>query len=277
MNQTGGHQDTRAKLETLLRNRRLAFRLAGREIEARYRGSVLGALWLLIMPLLMLGVYTFAFSVVFKARWGGAEGAAASTPAFALFLFAGLSIYSVFADTLNRAPGLILENPAYVKKVVFPLELLPWVALLVSLFNFAVSMAIFFAFYPFVFGVPPLTVLWLPLIILPVLLMTLGLSWFLASLGVFLRDIRQVVGVFTMALLFLSPIFYPMEALPEDARAMLQLNPFATVLEQARGVLFEGTRPNFVSLSIEIVITAFIAALGYAWFVRTRKAFADVL
>jgi len=259
------------------RDRRLVLRLAAREIAARYRGSLLGALWLVLLPLMMLAVYTFAFGVIFRARWTGADGAVTDTPAFALILFAGLSIYSIFSETVNRAPSLVLENPSYVKKVVFPLELLAWVALLVSLFNFAVSMLIFALFYPFVFGVPPLSVLWLPLTIAPLALITLGLSWFLASLGVFLRDIRPVVGVLTMAMLFLSPVFYPLDAAPESARWLLALNPMAPILEQARALLFWGEAPNPMSLAVQYAIGVAVAVLGYLWFAKTRRAFADVL
>ncbi len=254
--------------------RRLIVRLAQREIEARYRGSLLGWVWLVLLPLFMLGVYTFAFAVVFKARWGGTEGGTAS---FSLLLFSGLTIFALFADTVNRAPTLVLENPSYVKKVVFPLELLPWVALCVSGFNAAVSFALLLAIYPFVFGAPPLTVLLVPLTLLPLALMTLGLSWLLASIGVFLRDVRPVVGVLTTGTLFLSPIFYPVSAVPVSAQWLLGLNPLTRTLEQARAALFWGKAPDPLVLSVQMMIGLAIAWLGYAWFQRTRKAFADVI
>lgn len=254
--------------------RRLIARLTKREILARFRGSVLGLSWLVLLPLLMLAVYTFAFAVVFKARWAGAE---TSTGTFALVLFAGLTIFSLFSETINRAPTLILENPSYVKKVIFPIEILPWITLSVSAFNFAVSFLVFAIFYPFVFGAPPWTVVLLPLTLVPLVLVTLGLSWFLASVGVFLRDIRPFVGVLTTAMMFLSPIFYPVEAVPEGARWLLALNPLTPTLEQARGVLFWGTVPSFAALAVQFAVGWVFAWLGYAWFARTRKAFADVL
>lgn len=254
--------------------RKLILRLARREIEARYRGSLLGLAWLVLLPLFMLAVYTFAFSVVFKARWGAQD---AGTASFALLLFAGLTVYALFAETVNRAPTLVLENPTYVKKVVFPLDLLPWVALTVSAFNVAVSFAILMVLYPFVFGAPPATVLLVPFTLLPLALVTLGLSWFLASIGVFLRDIRPVVGVLTTAILFLSPIFYPLSAVPEGVRALIALNPLTPTLEQARAALFDGRAPDMVALTFQTLLGWMVAWLGHAWFQRTRKAFADVI
>lgn len=184
----------------------------------------------------MLAVYTFVFSVVFQARWGaGSE----SKTEFALLLFAGLMMFNLFAECINRAPSLILSNTNYVKKVVFPLEILPAVTLLSALFHGLISLGVWLLAY-LVFGLPHATALYLPLIVLPFVLFILGLSWALASLGVFLRDVSQFIGVVTMTLMFLSPIFYPATALPEDYRHLLYLNPLTPVIEQTRDVLFWG-------------------------------------
>ena len=261
-------------LKCAWRDRSLIWRLSVREIQARYRGSLLGVAWLVLLPLFMLAVYTFAFSIVFRMRWAGASE---STAAFALLLFLGLSTFTFFSDTVNRAPTQILENAAYVKKVVFPLEVLPWVAVLVNGFTFLVSFLIFACFYPFVFGLPPLTILWLPVVLAPLLFLTLGLAWALASMGVFLRDIRPSVTVLTTALMFLSPIFYPLEAVPEQIRRIIALNPMAAILENLRAVVFWGQQPALEWLVLQYALGFAIMWLGYAWFSLTRKAFADVL
>ena len=259
---------------SLWRNRSLIKALAQREVVGRYRGSVMGILWSFFNPVFMLLVYTFVFSVIFKARWSGGSD---SKTEFALILFAGLIVFNLFAECFNRAPGLILANVNYVKKVVFPLEILPWVALGSALFHALISLGVWLIAYLILFGVPHLTVLLLPLVILPFLLLIMGLTWALASLGVYLRDVSQFIGILTTVLMFLSPIFYPASALPEAYRHLLLLNPLTPVIEQARDVLFWGKVPNMTILSIYLLMTAFIAWLGFAWFQKTRKGFADVL
>lgn len=264
----------REMLASLWRNRSLITASAKREVLGRYRGSVLGILWSFFNPLFMLAVYTFVFSVVFKARWGTGSD---SKTEFALMLFAGLMMFNLFSECINRAPGLILSNVNYVKKVVFPLEILPFVTLLSALFQALISLGVWLLAYGLFFGVPHATVLYLPLIVLPFLLFIMGLSWVLASLGVYLRDVSQIIGVITTVLLFLSPIFYPASALPEDYRHLLYLNPLTPVVEMTRDVLYWSKTPDLVALSIFWVATAVIAWLGFAWFQKTRKGFADVL
>jgi lipopolysaccharide transport system permease protein len=256
------------------RNRRLIRVLVEREVIGRYRGSFLGILWSLFNPLLMLIVYTFVFSVIFKARWSGGS---TSKSEFALVLFAGLMMFNVFSECVNRAPGIILSNANYVKKVIFPLEILPWVALGSALFHTLVSLAVWLVAYSVLFGVPHATILYFPLVILPLLLLIVGLTWILASLGVYLRDVSQLIGVSTTLLMFLSPIFYPATAWPERFRIVLFLNPLTPAIEQARDVLYWGKDPNFVFILIELISAALIAWLGFAWFQKTRKGFADVL
>lgn len=258
----------------LWRHRDLIKASAKREVLGRYRGSFLGLLWSFFNPLLMLAVYTFVFSVVFQARWGGGSG---SKTEFALVLFAGLMMFNLFAECINRAPALVLNNPNYVKKVVFPLEILPAVTLLAALFHLLISLGVWLLAYVVFFGVPHATVLYLPLIVLPFVVFIMGLSWALASLGVYLRDVSQFIGVITTVLMFLSPIFYPATALPEAYRHLLYLNPLTPVIEQTRDVLFWGKNPDFLMLGFYWLITAIIAWLGFVWFQKTRKGFADVL
>jgi lipopolysaccharide transport system permease protein len=259
---------------SLWRNRDLIKALVQREVIGRYRGSVMGILWSFLNPVFMLLVFTFVFSVVFKARWGGGGD---SKTEFALTLFAGLIVFNLFSECANRAPGLILANVTYVKKVVFPLEILPWVVLGSALFHALISLGVWLIAYLILFGVPHLTVLLLPLVFLPFLLFVMGLTWGLASLGVYLRDVSQFTGIITTSMMFLSPIFYPVSALPEAYRRLLLFNPLTPVIEQTREVLVWGKVPDMAMLSVYLLVAILIAWLGFAWFQKTRKGFADVL
>jgi lipopolysaccharide transport system permease protein len=222
----------------------------------------------------MLLVYTFVFSVIFNARWGGGNG---SKTEFALILFSGLIVFNLFSECINRAPSLILINVNYVKKVVFPLEILPYVALGSAMFHASISLGVWLIAYAFLFGLPHATILLIPFIFLPLTLLIVGLSWVLASLGVYLRDVSQFVGILTTVLMFLSPIFYPVSALPEKYRSFLLLNPLMPAIEQFRSVLFWGKIPEITMVGVYYLVTTWIAWLGFAWFQKTRKGFADVL
>lgn len=264
----------REMVASFWRNRSLIKAMVVREVAGRYRGSVFGIFWSFFNPVFMLLVYTFVFSVVLKARWsGGSE----SKTEFALILFAGLIVFNLFAECFNRAPTLVLANVSYVKKVVFPLEILPWVTLGSALFHALISLGVWLIAYLILFGIPHLTILLLPLVILPLLLLILGVTWSMASLGVYLRDVSQFVGIFTTVLLFLSPIFYPVSALPEKYRPLLLLNPLSLPIGQIRDILFWGKVPDMTTLSIYLVVVILVAWLGFAWFQKTRKGFADVI
>ena len=260
---------------SLWRNRYLIKKSIQREVVGRYQGSFLGLFWSFFNPLFMLAVYTFVFSVVFKARWHATE--TGSKTEFALILFAGLMIFNLFAECINRAPSLVLANVSYVKKVVYPLEILPWISIGGALFHLVISFFVWLLAYCLFFGVPHVTIIFLPLVIVPVILFTAGLSWWLASLGVYLRDVSQVVGVVTTALMFLTPIFYSAASLPKQFQVIMQLNPLTAVIEQARGLLFWNTLPNVQVLFFCYLVSVVIACLGFAWFQKTRKGFADVL
>lgn len=257
------------------RHRDVVARLAAREVLARYRGSLLGILWSFLNPLLLLAAFTFVFSVVFESRWDVSTGGRAD---FALVLFAGLVVYWCFSDCAGRAPDLVLENAALVKRVVFPLEVLPWVVLLAALFHACVGVGVLLAArLALGGGAPPPTALLFPLVLAPVALLSLGCSWFLASLGVYVRDVRQVVPVGLTLLLFLSPIFYPLEAVPDGMRTAVALNPLALLVEQMRGVLLFGRVPDPAALLAVTLSGWGVAWLGLVWFTRTRRGFADVL
>lgn len=263
-----------ALARVVMQNRDLLKGLIVREVIGRYRGSVMGLLWSFFNPILMLAVYTFVFSYVFKARWSGGDG---SKTEFALILFAGLMVFNMFAECCNRAPLLITSNVGYVKKVVFPLEILPIIALGSSLFHFLVSFIVWLAFYAAFVGVPPLTSALLPLAVLPLILMTLGFSWILASLGVYLRDVAQIIGVVTLVLMYMSPIFYPVSIMPEQYRPLMSISPLTSTVEQARDVLMWGKGLDWSLWAISMLVGVLVAWLGFAWFQKTRRGFADVL
>ncbi|WP_374600975.1 ABC transporter permease [Niveibacterium sp.] len=256
------------------KNKGLIKALAQREVVGRYRGSVMGILWSFVNPVFMLLVYTFVFSVVFKARWNtGSE----SRSEFALILFSGLMVFNVFSECVNGAPSLISSNANYVKKVVFPLEVLPWVSLASSLFHFLVSFVVWLVFYVVIIGWPGVTVLLLPLVLFPLVLFVMGVSWVLASLGVYLRDVSQFAQIATSVLMFLSPIFYPANALPPEFRNGLLYNPLSIVIEQTRDVLLWSRVPDVSQYVGHLIGAATICWLGFSWFQKTRKGFADVL
>ncbi|MCK5826652.1 MAG: ABC transporter permease [Desulfuromusa sp.] len=261
-------------LLSLWQYRRLILSLVHREVVGRYRGSFLGILWSFFNPVFMLAVYTFVFSIIFKARWTvGSE----SKAEFALVLFAGLIIFNLFAECISRAPTLIQANTNYVKKVVFPLEILPIVVFGAAFFHAIISFAVWLIFSFFVFGVPHVTLLLFPVVLVPLTFLIMGLSWLLASLGVFLRDIAQVVGIVITTMMFLTPIFYPVSAIPEKYHPMIYSNPLTFIIEQARGLLIFGVSIDWMNLGLLTALTFFFSWCGFAWFQKTRKGFADVL
>lgn len=262
-----------AMLQSLIRNKSLIYKMSKREVIGRYKGSVMGLLWSFFNPILMLIIYTFVFSVIFKARWPGVT----NNLEFAGILFAGLIVYSLFSECVSRAPSLILSNVNYVKKVVFPLDILPWITLGASLFHAFISIFVLLGFMLVLNGSVHWTIIFFPLILTPLLLLTMGISWALASLGTYIRDIGQGIGIVVMAMMFLSPIFYPASAFPESYRIFFYLNPLTFIIEQSRDVLLWGVMPNWGGLAIYLFFSIVVAWLGFAWFQKTRRGFADVL
>ena len=265
----------------LWRHRELWWQLSRREVQGRYRGSVLGWGWSLITPLLMLAVYTFVFSQVFRARWGDLQQSGPLM--FAINLFAGLIVFTLFAETASKSPSLILSNANLVTKVIFPLEILPAVAVAAALFHALTSLVVLIAFQ-LVNGLVagrgigvPSTLLWLPVVWLPLVSGCLSLSWLLSAAGVFLRDLDQVMGVLTNLLMFLSAVFYPLSALPIKWQPLLQLNPLALIIEQTRRVAVAGFPPHASYVVGSILIGILSCEATFRAFQKARKGFADVL
>lgn len=253
----------------------LLLSLVGRDIRARYRGSMLGLVWALINPLLLMGVYYFVFNVVFRFRlpelYGGKD-----VP-FAGFIFAGIILYFAFSEVLTKSPTLISDNSNYVKKVVFPLELLPVVSVLSSAFNFLVALAILLLYLLFSgYGLSP-ALLALPLLLLPYLLLLLGVAWFVSALSVYIRDITYVAGFLATALMFLSPVFYSLESVPVEFRNVMLGNPLTVYVETFRQILLGGQWPDLQQLLVLWGSGLVSVVVGYSFFQRVRHGFADIL
>ncbi|MCK9987699.1 MAG: lipopolysaccharide transport system permease protein [Azoarcus sp.] len=258
--------------EGLRRHRQLTLQMVKREVVGRYRGSMMGMAWSLFYPLLMLSVYTFVFTVVFNARWGSSV----DKGDFAALVFVGLVVHGVFAECLTKAPGLIVANANYVKKVVFPLDILAWVLAGSALFHGAVSLLILLA-AQVLFASVPWTAMLFPFVLLPLVFACIGLSWFLSAAGVYLRDISHVTGVASSLLLFMSPVFYPADALPEQFRFWLGINPLTYFIEESRAVLIFGRLPQGDAWLVAMAAGLLTAWGGFVWFQRTRRGFADVM
>ena len=256
------------------RHRAIVWQLAKREVLSRYRGSQLGLCWAVLHPLVLLALYTFVFGVVFQARWGLP---AEHTGEFALVLFAGLVVYTLFAECMLRAPLLVVANPTYVKRMRFPLEVLPWVAVCSALFHAVVSLGVLAVAHVCLRGALPWTALAVPVVLLPCVLLAVAAGWLLGSLGVYFRDLAQAVGLVTTAVLFLSPVFYPVSALPDRVRPFVLANPLTIVIEQLRAVLFAGDVPSWTALAAASLVSLATAWAALVWFERTRPGFADVL
>ena len=258
------------------RERRLIGQLIQREVLGRYRGSMMGVAWSFLYPILMLAVYTFVFSVVFEAKWPGMlEGQSKSR--FALLLFIGVIAHGLLAEAITKAPGLVVGNANYVKKVVFPLETLGWSLVGSAAFHAFVSILILLAAKLLFEGWVPLTAWWLPVILLPLGFFALGAAWLLAALGVFIRDIAQLSGVFATVLMFLAPVFYPIAALPEQYRPWVYANPLTVAIEQSRAALFANASPDPATMLRYYGIGLAFMLFGYWWFQKSRRGFADVL
>jgi lipopolysaccharide transport system permease protein len=261
-------------LATIARYRDLIAELVARDFSARYRGSIMGALWAVISPLLIVAMFAFVFGVIFKARWGVEQ---VSDSDFVVIAMCGMTVHGLFVEVLGRAPTLVLGQPSYVKKVVFPLEILPITVVLGALVNAAILLAIVLAAALAIRGAIPVTVFLLPVVWVPFLLLLIGVALFISSIGVYVRDLMQFVSLVGMAALFLAPIFYPMTAVPERFRWLLWLNPLTFIVEQTRAVTLFGALPDWGGLAIYGVCALLFAWLALFWFQRIRKGFADVL
>ena len=261
--------------KSLWHRRELWWRLTEREVLGRYRGSALGIGWSFMTPLAMLAVYTFVFSQVFKARWGGIENT--GPLGIAVNLFAGLIVFNLFSECVNRAPNLIIQNSNFVKKVVFPLEVLGSVAVGSACFQALTSTVILMLFELIAFQSVPITILWLPIVWLPLILGSLTITWLLSAVGVYIRDIGQLIVVCLNMLMFLSPIFFPTSALPARWQPLLGLNPIAQVIEQTRRVAVQGLSPESNYIFVGVIISCLSCELAFRTFQRLKRYFADVL
>lgn len=257
-----------------LKHRSLTIELSRRDVLGRYRGASFGLLWSLISPFFMLIVYTIAFGYILRARWPGTSG---DTADFAMLLFMGLIVHGFFSECLTRAPGLIVGNANLVKKIVFPLDVLPWTVVLSALFHAFTNLAVFVLLNLVLRGEIHLTVVLWPLVLMPLAFVALGMIWLLSSLSVFLRDIGQVTGVLATALLFLSSAIIPVETLPERYQMVFRLNPLTFIIDQAREVAFWGRMPDWQGLGPYFLGAVGFAYVGFAVFQKTRRGFADVL
>lgn len=259
---------------SLVAHRDLCLRMAAREVTQRFRGSMLGMLWAVLTPLLTAAVFTLVFTGVFPARWPRGEG---SSFDFAMILLVGLGIYNLFAEVISRAPQFVVGNPSYVTKVVFPLEILPAVAILSGLVNLAVTFAIVLAGHLLAHGSLSWTAVFLPVVLLPFLIFLLGAALLVAAIGVFIRDISLAVAPIISMMMFLSPIFFPLEAVPESWRFVVRLNPVTSVIEQSRTVVLFGGMPDFSGLFLYALCATAVLSFAYWVFQRLRPGFADVL
>ncbi len=258
----------------LLQHRSLSLELTKRDILGRYRGASFGLLWALISPFLMLGVYTFAFGFVMKNKWPQVEGGNAH---FSIILFVALIVHGFFAECLNRSPHLVTSQPNFVKRVIFPLEILPWPMLMSALFHALMNTLVFIVLRLALEGAIAWTIIFLPIVLLPLSVLMLGISWLLAALGVYLRDIGQITGVLATALLFMSSAMIPLASVPAQYRILFQLNPLTFIIDQAREVALWGHFPNWSGLGLYTAGALLVAYAGFACFSATRRGFGDVL
>lgn len=249
--------------------------LAHRDVHKRYTETLIGASWGLLVPLVMLAIYTVIFSEIFQAKWGGLTVAAKTD--YAVILFIGLIVYGIFAESVARAPSAIVSQPNLVTKVVFPLRLLPMVIVSTSLYNAVISLVPLILFLSFSsFGLH-IEALLAPILLVPTIALVLGVTFFFASLGVFLRDVDQFAALFARVVQYLTPVLYPSEIFPEPIRSVMRASPLAIQVEQLRDLIVFGRMPNWLDFGVSAFFSMLVFLLGYWWFQRTRRAFADVI
>lgn len=255
-------------------HRSLTIELARRDILGRYRGASFGLLWSLISPFLMLMIYTFAFGTVMGGRWPQVEEGDTS---FSIILFAALMVHGFFSECLVKSPTLITANPNFVKRVIFPIDILPWPLVLSALFHTGTTLLVFLVLRLVMDGQVAWTTVFFPLVMLPLVVLCLAMSWFLAALGVYLRDITQVTPLLSLAMLFLSTAMMPLASVPVDYRWIFMLNPLSFIIDQARAVLLWGELPDWQGLGIYLAVALALVYAARYFFATTRRGFADVL
>lgn len=265
----------------MVRHWDLIWKFAARDIVEMYKGSYLGLVWVIAQPLLILGVYTFVFSAVLEAKdWmgGGDEvGTSGRHAGFALMFFTGHLLYQFFSNVVQKSPTLLIGRRNLVQRVVFPVEILPVASALSALVYALIAIALLLIAAAAFAGIVNWTVLLLPAVLAPLVMLSLGLSWILASLGVFIRDTRVFTEVVVSLLYFMTPIFYTIDAVPDDYKWVLRLNPMSTIVTSGRDVLLLGQAPDWQALGIVTVASVLVMQIGYFWFMRTKRVFADVI
>ena len=260
---------------SLYRQRVLLWQFTQRNVEIRHKGSHLGLIWSLLNPLLMLGLYVFVFGFVFGGKFGAVS--TESKVDYALGIFVGLSLFHFVGEVLGVAPTVIVCNPNFVKKVVFPLEILPVASVGASFVHCLISILLTLLGIALVGPGPTLGMIWIPVVVLPVLLLALGIGWLCSALGVFFRDINQLTAFLSTALMFASAVFYPASKIPPAAWTVLRFNPLIHAIELSRNAALWGSGINYHHLGYLYAISIVVAILGYCVFQKLRPAFADVL
>jgi lipopolysaccharide transport system permease protein len=258
---------------TIWNNRSLVRSLVRRDISQRYRGSAGDVLWTLLNPLLLMATYFFVFGVVLESRFGADQ----SRTGFAFYFLAGMLPWLAISDAIGRAPNGIIENRVLVKKVVFPVEILPVTQVMAGLVTQSFATVVFLVALFLVRGYVPISIAWLPVLLVPQVLFTLGLAWLLSATGVYLRDIGQMIGFFLTLWFFLTPICYPESQLPPSAAAILTKNPVYVLVRGYRAIFLEGHGPAASAVIKLWLAAAAVFLLGHAWFYKLRKSFADVI
>ena len=266
-----------AILNVFTKNNQLIRSMIKRQVIGRYKGSVIGLAWSFFNPVFMVFAYTIVFSMIFKMRWVVDGSNSESRTQFGLILFAGMIIFNFFSEVLNQSHSLIISNSNYVKKVVFPIEILPIISLGAAFFHTIVSFIVLFISFFIFNGYLDWHILFLPFVFGPLFILSLGISWLFASLGVFIRDAGQLIGLITTLLMFLSPVFYPIAAVPHKLKFWIMMNPVSFIIEETRALIIFGQNPNWTGILIYLVISICIAWFGFYFFQKTRKGFADAI
>jgi lipopolysaccharide transport system permease protein len=257
-----------------IRDRKILFMFVTRDLKSRYKNSWGGLIWLFIQPIILLVIYTVVFQKILGVKWGPQNSSGIE---FALNLYLGLLVFNFFSESVQAAPSVLRNHSNLIKKVCFPIRILPNISVGTSLCDAVIGIAVWLVIYSFVIGIPHLTALYLPLVILPLILLTMGLCWIVASLSVYMRDINQVVRFVLMGLLFLSPIFFPLNLMPSDLQVVLSFNPLAVEIEMLRGIMIDGIVPAWGSYFIFLVFSSIVYCAGFYWFELTSDGFVDVL
>ncbi|RMH93346.1 ABC transporter permease [Lysobacter pythonis] len=261
-------------LHSIVTHREMIFRLTQREISSKYRGSLFGVAWSLLLPLLMLAVYTLVFTEIFEARWELNES---RKGIFALAIFSGLVLYTFFAECTLKAPALLLSNTSYITRVVFPLEILPVVSTLATLFNAVAGLVVLSVGVVLLTGRIELTFLYAFLMLLPLTFICLGLVWVLSAIGIYIRDIGLIVAPLTTGMLFLIPVLYPLSQVPERLRGFVEINPLTYLIESTRGAMLSGRIPDMPHFGGVLIGAVVFSLLGFLLFNKARRGFADVV